>query len=133
LNRNDISPIEQSWQTIQRPDEGASISFTITVETQLRVDGEDQRFQIQEDGFAICMGGKIYAYRNHCPHAGSPLDWLPNQFFSDDGQALMCHTHGALFDPITGDCISGPCPRGLYPLDIQIQADCIQVPTRLIL
>jgi nitrite reductase/ring-hydroxylating ferredoxin subunit len=26
-----------------------------------------------------------------------------------DGHHLQCATHGALFDPLSGVCISGPC------------------------
>jgi len=124
-------PPEQTWQSIAKPKEGTSVSFDITVQMQTNIDGEKKLLEIQEGGFAICIHGKIYAYRNHCPHVGSPLDWVPNQFFSDDGETLLCHTHGALFDPVTGDCISGPCPRGLYPISIQETNETIQVPTIL--
>jgi len=117
-----------TWQSIDKPKEGTSVSFDITVQIQTNMDGETKTLKIQEGGFAICIDDKIYAYRNHCPHVGSPLDWVPNQFFSDDGQTLLCHTHGALFDPVTGDCISGPCPRGLYPIPIQEVNGNIQVP-----
>jgi len=125
---------EQTWQTIPKPQEGTSVSFDITVQMQTTIDGEKKLLQIQEGGFAICVHGEIHAYRNHCPHVGSPLDWVPNQFFSDDGQTLLCHTHGALFDPVTGDCLSGPCPRGLYPIPTQKTADNnTQVSTMIVL
>jgi len=124
---------EHMWQTLPQPQEGSAVSFDITVQIQTKVDGEHKTLSIQEGGFAICRNGKFYAYRNHCPHVGSPLDWTPNQFFSDDGQALLCHTHGALFNPVTGDCISGPCPRGLYPIPIQLSANNIRVPVTLTL
>jgi len=122
-----------TWQSIDKPKEGTSVSFDLMVQIQTNIDGEKKTLQIQEGGFAICIKGKIYAYRNHCPHVGSPLDWVPNQFFSDDGETLLCHTHGALFDPATGDCISGPCPRGLYPIPIQETSEDIQVPVTLVL
>jgi len=122
-----------AWQTLPQPQEGSSVSFDITVQMQTKIDGEHKTLSVQEGGFAICNNGQFYAYRNHCPHVGSPLDWVPNQFFSDDGQALLCHTHGALFSPATGDCISGPCPRGLYPIPIQIHGNDIQVPIILTL
>ena len=120
------------WQSIPRPDEGCSATFQLNVSIQTQVDGELRNIELQEEGFAICKHGKIYAYRNHCPHAGSPLDWMPNQFFSDDKKELICHTHGASFNPISGDCISGPCPRGLYPLPVKKVSDnLIQVPTSI--
>lgn len=122
---------KSTWQKLPKPPEGGAISFDITVRMQSQVDGEPKVLSLEESGFAICKNGQYYAYRNHCPHIGSPLDWLPDQFFSDDGENLLCHTHGALFDPATGDCLSGPCPRGLYPIPVQICDDHIQVPTTL--
>src|SRR2546425_809157 len=44
-----------------------------------------------------------------CPHVGTPLDLWPNEFFTEDGQALVCSTHGAIFEPHTGFCTGGPC------------------------
>ena len=55
-------------------------------------------------------GGAHHAYVNRCPHAGTPLDWWPNEFFTEDGQYLICATHGAVFAPDSGVCLEGPCP-----------------------
>jgi nitrite reductase/ring-hydroxylating ferredoxin subunit len=53
--------------------------------------------------------GGHFAYINRCPHTGITLDWVNNQFFSSDNRYLMCATHGAVFEPPTGECIWGPC------------------------
>ncbi|HYT54725.1 MAG TPA: Rieske (2Fe-2S) protein [Verrucomicrobiae bacterium] len=53
--------------------------------------------------------GNLFAYVNRCPHTGITLDWVNNQFFSVDGRYLMCATHGAVFEPPSGECIWGPC------------------------
>lgn len=67
--------------------------------------------------------GGIHAFLNVCPHVGTPLDWMPNEFFDAEGRRLMCRTHGALFDPADGDCLAGPCEgRGLTPVAIEVQA-----------
>ncbi len=124
---------KEAWQTIPQPQEGSAVSFDITVQMQATIDGEHTTLSIQEGGFAICRQGQFYAYRNHCPHVGSPLDWIPNQFFSEDANTLLCHTHGAVFSPTTGECLTGPCPRGLYPIPIQIDGSHIQVPVILVL
>ena len=50
-----------------------------------------------------------YVYLNQCPHLGIPLEWLPDDFMDPDGDLIRCSTHGALFLPDTGECISGPC------------------------
>lgn len=59
--------------------------------------------------FAVKWHGRIYLYRNRCPHQGTPLDWNPNTFFDCEGEHLQCSTHGALFEADSGRCIAGPC------------------------
>lgn len=84
------------------------------------------------EGFAIRYQGDIRVYRNSCPHAGPPMDWLPGQFFSEDGKQLVCHTHDARFDPLSGDCIEGPCPHGLAKLPTQPdESEQIMVPIEI--
>ena len=73
------------------------------------------------EGFAVNFGGRYYAYVNYCIHAGTPLDWWPNEFFTTDRRFLTCGTHGSLFEPDTGKCAGGPCTGGtLFPLRVQI-------------
>jgi len=44
---------------------------------------------------------------------------MPGDFFNDDGQTLLCATHGAEYAPDTGACLGGPCYGvGLEKLDI---------------
>lgn len=62
--------------------------------------------------FVVRKGGRIYGYVNSCPHAGTPIDWMPDRFFTNDGRFLICATHGALFEVEDGFCVRGPC-RGL--------------------
>lgn len=49
------------------------------------------------------------AFVNRCPHAGHALDFPKGRFLSSDGAHLQCRSHGALFDPHSGECVSGPC------------------------
>lgn len=53
--------------------------------------------------------GAVTAFRNACPHVGSPLDWMPDQFLNMDQDLIQCATHDALFRPGDGVCVSGPC------------------------
>lgn len=87
--------------------------------------GRGVRFRIvpaddHDRGFAVRHGGRVHAYVNRCPHAGTELDWEPGEFLDIAGLYLVCATHGALFEPGTGLCIAGPC-RGasLEPLAVQ--------------
>lgn len=52
---------------------------------------------------------EVIVYRNRCPHAGIPLDWIPDRFFDRSGDYLFCASHGASFEPDTGLCVDGPC------------------------
>lgn len=78
------------------PDPGAK-SFSHQTEQQAR------------QGFVVHYAGQIRAYKNHCPHTGVNLNWSEDQFFDLDHKYLQCSLHGALFQPLTGECIWGPC------------------------
>jgi len=73
------------------------------------------------DGFVVQRDGEIFAYRNHCPHTGSPLDWVEHQFLDIEGALIQCATHDAHFLIDTGECVFGPCPgESLEPLSISV-------------
>jgi nitrite reductase/ring-hydroxylating ferredoxin subunit len=88
--------------------------------------GQSAKFTIlwrgrRVEGFVVNFRGEFHAYVNQCIHAGTPLDWWPNDFFSEDGEQLICATHGALYAPDTGRCTGGPCADGrLYRLSTHI-------------
>ncbi len=78
------------------------------------VPGQTKKFRLAGgartvDGFLVNHRGAYFAYVNRCPHVGTPLDLWPNEFFSEDGETLVCSTHGAVFDPAGGRCTAGPC------------------------
>ncbi len=78
--------------------------------------------------FLVNYQGTYHAWVNRCPHAGTPLDTWPNEFFSEDGRHLICSTHGAVFDPATGVCVDGPCPGArLEPLAVIRSGDTVIV------
>lgn len=79
--------------------------------------GDGVRFEVERGGarhpaFAIRFEGRVHAYLNRCAHVGVELDWQPGRFFDADGIVLICSTHGALYDPGTGECAGGPCRGG---------------------
>ena len=81
--------------------------------------GGDEPLEI----FVVRAGSRVFAYRNVCPHTGSPLDWQPDDFMNEDGSLIMCHTHGALFEIADGFCIAGPCAGDqLTPVAVEIDA-----------
>lgn len=117
------------WQQVPAPKEGKAVTFNFLQHFPV----ESQIAAHSYEGFIICFQGVLMAYRNSCPHAGSPMDWLPGQFFSEDGTQLVCHTHDARFDPATGNHISGPaCPHGLETLPFRNhQSEMVEVPAEL--
>ena len=73
------------------------------------------------DAFVIKYGDAIYAYVNQCRHIPMTLDWVENQFFTEDGNYLICATHGAYYKPDTGECVDGPpCGRFLFPVPLRV-------------
>jgi nitrite reductase/ring-hydroxylating ferredoxin subunit len=95
--------------------------------------GQTAKFQLQRNGktvhgFLVNHQGRHYAYVNRCPHAGTPLDLWPNDFFTEDGNLLICATHGAVFGPDTGICVEGPCPGArLEPLPVERDGDSLVI------
>ena len=74
------------------------------------------------DGFVVRRDGEYYAYRNSCPHTGSPLDWVDHQFLDIEGALIQCAVHDARFLIDTGECVLGPCPgESLESLPIRVQ------------
>jgi nitrite reductase/ring-hydroxylating ferredoxin subunit len=66
--------------------------------------------------------GHVFAYENACPHIGTPLDFLPDQFLTRDRRHLLCSTHGAMFEIASGLCIHGPCRgKSLKPVPVTIR------------
>lgn len=77
--------------------------------------------------FVIRYNGQAYAYLNRCAHVAMEMDWMPGQFFTLDRTHLICATHDAQYLPDTGECISGPCPRGakLIPIPVTKKGDSL--------
>ncbi len=97
-------------------------------EAVLEEGGKGLRFDVKTKAgevipaFAVRFDGQVFAYLNKCGHIAVQLDYMPGEFFSDDGQTLICSTHGAEYAPDTGACLGGPCYGvGLEPLQISSQ------------
>ena len=116
--------IVQRWQDIALPEETEAVTFEYL--------HQGKTWHLRETGFAIRFHNRIHVYCNRCPHAGSPLDWTPGQFFTDDRSLLICQTHGACFDPATGAPVAGPpCPHGLQRLPFRVDGDRLLVPATI--
>ena len=58
--------------------------------------------------FVVNFRGEHRAYVNKCRHVAMSLDWVENRFFDETGTLLLCPTHGAVYDPASGECVAGP-------------------------
>ncbi len=68
--------------------------------------------------FAVRFNGTVHAYLNRCTHVAMELDWQPDRVFDASGQWLLCASHGAAYQPDTGQCAGGPCQGGLVKINV---------------
>ncbi|MCX7353435.1 MAG: Rieske (2Fe-2S) protein [Alphaproteobacteria bacterium] len=105
--------------TICRLDEipdGGARGFTVETASGVR------------DILIVRRGDTIFAYENSCPHVGTPLDWVSDQFLSEDGSHIVCATHGAQFRIEDGMCFSGPCHGvPLPPIAVKIRDGAVML------
>lgn len=66
--------------------------------------------------FAVRYDGQAHAYLNRCTHIPIEMDYQANKFWDLTGHWLICSTHGATYQPDTGQCAGGPCRGGLYKI-----------------
>jgi len=63
--------------------------------------------------FIVNFEGQLFAYVNRCRHVPMTMDWVENQFLTEDGRYILCATHGAAYEPQSGECVFGP-PCGKF-------------------
>jgi nitrite reductase/ring-hydroxylating ferredoxin subunit len=89
--------------------------------------GRTKRFSFVANGFeipafALNHGGALHAYINRCRHVPMELDWVENRFFTEDGRFILCATHGACYEPDSGECVSGP-PFGKHLIRVPLEIE----------
>jgi nitrite reductase/ring-hydroxylating ferredoxin subunit len=77
-------------------------------------DGEARGFAVEglrRKVVIVRKNGSVYGYLDSCPHyaGGTPMAWKTNAYLDDEGGHIACHSHGALFEIETGECVLGPC------------------------
>src|SRR5437870_2746808 len=91
--------------------------------------GRTKKFVLQcagreEECFVVNHAGALHAYVNRCCHVPMSLDWIENQFMTEDNQYVQCATHGACYLPDTGECVSGPpCGKFLTSVPLTIKGE----------
>lgn len=66
-------------------------------------------------GFIARHATGVCAFVNRCPHWNLPLNDRDGRIYDPATRSLRCSVHGALFDPDSGVCTSGPCEGGSLP------------------
>jgi nitrite reductase/ring-hydroxylating ferredoxin subunit len=73
------------------------------------------------EGFLARYQGQLVAYENQCRHLPLHLDFESGRFFTSEGDYFICQTHNAIYEPLTGLCVRGPCEgQSLKALKIEI-------------
>ena len=91
-------------------------------------DGEARGFDPlgggQDTVLLVRQGGAVHAWRDACPHHGTPMAWRRHAYLNAARDRIVCAAHGALFEIATGLCTQGPClGESLSALPLQVQAD----------
>lgn len=99
-------------------------SVKVCASAELVDGGDGVRFDVDFqneicNAFVVRFDGQVKGFLNRCPHVDAELDWMPGKFFDSEGCWLVCASHGALFDPASGDCVAGPAKHGLMALRVQ--------------
>lgn len=79
--------------------------------------------------FLVRHGDTIRGWLDSCPHVLAPLEMEEDRFLDLTGGYILCAMHGAHFDPISGECVMGPCPgRRLTRWEIRIEDGMVVTP-----
>jgi len=112
------------WEALVTQDEAVIVAHTGELEP-----GHTKKFILSVEGrevecFLVNYGGQLFAYVNRCLHVPMTMDWVENQFLTEDGRYILCATHGAAYEPETGECIFGPpCGKMLRRVPLTIEKD----------
>jgi naringenin degradation protein FdeD len=96
-------------------------------------DGDTKGFKLGEGewplrGLLVRSGGTVEGFVNRCPHAGHQLSFRPDRFLTPDGQLIVCQSHGALFDKLSGLCVAGPCVgESLTRVPVAVAGQAVQL------
>lgn len=74
----------------------------------------------------------LRGFVNLCPHQYLPLDHRGGSLLSADGRRLICSSHQAQFDSLTGEVCAGPATCGLDPISLSERKGKIVIDERLI-
>ncbi|MCB9729073.1 MAG: Rieske 2Fe-2S domain-containing protein [Deltaproteobacteria bacterium] len=95
--------------------------------------GRTRLFPFERDGerltgILVDASGEPRAYVNRCPHVTYSLDMGDGDVMDATRKFLLCHSHGAMFLPESGECFWGPVVgKSLEPLPCRLDGDDVIV------
>ena len=89
--------------------------------------GETRKFLLPTAGdpteaFLVNVDGVVHAWVNRCRHVEITMDWVEGRFLDETKCWIVCATHGALYAPATGECVSGP-PIGRFLIRVPLRTE----------
>jgi len=107
-----VSPSGKAWAETDnpaRPPPGVRLCAVGEL-----ADPGSKGFRFRQDrflfaGFLVRQAGEVRGYVDSCPHNGWPLSVLDDRYLTREGDRIICAAHGAVFRPLDGVCVGGPC------------------------
>jgi nitrite reductase/ring-hydroxylating ferredoxin subunit len=79
-------------------------------------------------GFVVRVNKEVRGFINRCPHAGHPLNLRPHGFLTQNSDLILCSSHGALFEKLTGYCLAGPCAgQSLRAVPLKVESGFVML------
>lgn len=114
-------PVVEDTQTPSTPEQNQSQGGQVVIaQVSALVAGEGFNFTANDGTDAILFktkDEKVYALSRICTHEGCSVDFDLAQ------NKLICPCHGATYEALDGNVISGPTQRSLKKINVKIDGD----------
>ncbi len=114
-------PVVEDTQTPSAPEQNQSHGGQVVItQVSALVAGEGFNFTANDGTDAILFktkDEKVYALSRICTHEGCSVDFDLAQ------NKLICPCHGATYEALDGNVISGPTQRSLKKINVKIDGD----------
>jgi len=117
-----VKPVESGW--IKVADDTALLDVGVPVRADFVQEQTDAWVEtIAQHSVWLYSddGEKFKAYNSHCTHLGCGF------FYDKESTSFVCPCHRGVFDVKTGAVLSGPPPRGLDEMPVEIRDGAVYV------
>ena len=116
-------PVVEDTQTSSTPEQTESKGDAVIIaQVSALIAGEGFNFKANDGTDAILFktkDEKVYALSRICTHEGCSVDFDLAQ------NKLICPCHGATYEALDGNVVSGPTQRSLKKINVKIDGDNI--------